>query len=266
MISTYLFGDTDLAASRLELLADVFDATSRPFLTRAVAGRRVNKAVDLGCGPGRTSRLLAESGRCREVVGLDNSEHFVSLAKASAGPGVSFGRHDVTVTPFPSGQADLIYCRFLLAHQTDPARLIEQWATQLCPGGLLVAEEPEWVQSDEPAFRKYLEMVEAMLASQGHTLYVGRHLAGAAAPAPLTLRSSQVATLAVSSSQAARMFYMNMQTWKADPFVKSHFYETMVERVENDLHGLAESAPCDGPYVQWGIRQLIFERTGTEQN
>ncbi|HZU74432.1 MAG TPA: hypothetical protein VE990_16850, partial [Acidimicrobiales bacterium] len=55
----YSFGDTDAAAERLALLDRVFDAPSGALLTEAAA-RGVGLAVDLGCGPGHSTRRLAE--------------------------------------------------------------------------------------------------------------------------------------------------------------------------------------------------------------
>ena len=48
---TYAFGDTDLAARRLALLAETFAESSRAFM-REAAGGRLRMAADLGCGPG----------------------------------------------------------------------------------------------------------------------------------------------------------------------------------------------------------------------
>jgi hypothetical protein len=57
----YTFGDTSLAARRLALLADVFEPPSRAFLAEftRVAGDQLDLAVDLGCGPGHSTRLVA---------------------------------------------------------------------------------------------------------------------------------------------------------------------------------------------------------------
>jgi len=54
----YLFGDTDVAARRFQVLAEVFADSTRPFLQQAVTGSR-HLAVDLGCGPGFTTHLLS---------------------------------------------------------------------------------------------------------------------------------------------------------------------------------------------------------------
>lgn len=50
------------------------------------------RVLDVGCGPGRHARALAERGIT--VVGLDISERFVALAAADAPPGATFVRGD----------------------------------------------------------------------------------------------------------------------------------------------------------------------------
>ena len=51
MTKKYLFGDTDLAARRLKVLAEVFAASSETFISEA-ADCNPRLVVDLGCGPG----------------------------------------------------------------------------------------------------------------------------------------------------------------------------------------------------------------------
>ena len=73
----------------------------------------------------------AETIECEQVIGLDNSGHFLSLAQDAATNKVTFVMHDITNAPFPYGPFDLIYARFLLTHQRHPEKLIAKWATQL---------------------------------------------------------------------------------------------------------------------------------------
>src|SRR5207244_4984965 len=65
--SQYAFGDTELASRRLALVAEVFDGPTRDFIfTEALS--RPPLALDLGCGPGHTTRLLAEITGADRVV------------------------------------------------------------------------------------------------------------------------------------------------------------------------------------------------------
>ena len=143
---SYLFGDTDLAARRLEVLARVFREPTRAFLRDAVSTAPA-VAVDLGCGPGFTTRLLAETLACRQTVGLDSSQFFIDHASSITIPAVSFELHDVTALPLPVDPIDLLYSRFLLTHLPHPSELVTRWIGELRPGGLLLLEEPEWIET-----------------------------------------------------------------------------------------------------------------------
>jgi SAM-dependent methyltransferase len=81
----YAFGDSAPAARRLGLLADLFEPPSRAFLER-FAGRPLDLAIDLGCGTGHTTRLLASVLGPRRTIGLDQSASFVAWAAADARP------------------------------------------------------------------------------------------------------------------------------------------------------------------------------------
>ncbi|GAG40450.1 unnamed protein product, partial [marine sediment metagenome] len=67
---SYAFGDTEIAATRLGMVARVFEPASRAFLREVDPAAR-ELVVDLGCGPGHTTALLAEALQCRRTVGLD---------------------------------------------------------------------------------------------------------------------------------------------------------------------------------------------------
>jgi trans-aconitate 2-methyltransferase len=79
----------------------------------AAGGRRWGLAVDLGCGPGWTTGLMAKTLKFERVVGYDTSENFIAQARSKI-RWAAFDVHDVTSVPFPCGLADLIFCRFLL--------------------------------------------------------------------------------------------------------------------------------------------------------
>ncbi|GHO92895.1 hypothetical protein KSF_029430 [Reticulibacter mediterranei] len=254
----YLFRDTDLAARRLKVLADVYAPTSRAFL-EAVVTNTPRVAVDLGCGPGYTTRLLAEVTACKRAVGIDASEYFLSLARQDAPEHISFLSHDVTQVPFPIEPSDLIFCRFLLTHLQDPQRIIKRWATQLGPRGLLLVEEVEWIESEHPALSTYLSIVAAMLEQQANQLYIGPALDAMPVGDGLQKRMSRVYRYPVSTKQAATMFSMNVPAWKNRPFLQEHYAPDMIEQLEQELHSLAETSTAEGE-ITWGMRQIAYER------
>ncbi len=155
----YLFGDSTTAAQRLKLLASVYNESTRAFLAKAAGSARFQLALDLGCGPGFTTRLIADTLRCDRVIGLDASAGFIELARANSGERLSFLRHDLTAIPFPSGRPNLIFSRFLLTHLREAAAVVAKWATQLEDRGLLLLEETEAIHTAHPVFARYLRIV-----------------------------------------------------------------------------------------------------------
>jgi SAM-dependent methyltransferase len=256
---SYVFGNSELAAARLEMVARLFDPATRVLLREAGPAAR-NLGVDLGCGPGHTTALLAEVLQCRRTVGLDLSAEFIERARRSASDCVAFQVHDVTVVPFPEAPADLLYCRLLLPHLSDPVGVIGRWATQLVPGGLLMLDEVECIATNSPALERYLEILDQMLRSQSNRLYVGPELEGSAVPQSLAKRKSRILEFPVCPADAAAMFALNLRTWRDHPFVRKHVEEAEIQRLERDLDALQTHVPT-GVEIVWKLRHLVYERT-----
>jgi SAM-dependent methyltransferase len=236
----------------------VFAPASRAFMGDIV-NRAPQIALDLGCGPGYTTHLLADTTKSVHTIGLDSSEHFLSLAATRTTDRVSFVQHDVTQLPFPGGQSDLISCRMLLTHLQDPFAVIERWLTQLRPQGLLLLEEVEWIQTEYPLFRAYLEIVAILLEQQKNQLYIGPHLENMSFGDEITCSLNRVYRLPVASRQVAKMFSMNIPAWKNQPYIQNHYSLDEIERLEHDLQELAETSTGEGE-ITWGMRQLAYER------
>jgi len=255
---SYAFRDTELAARRLIYLAGVFADTTRDFVIEAIADTP-GLVIDLGCGPGCTTRLLAEATGCPDVVGLDESEYFLSIAAKGAPDGLRFIQHDVTVTPFPAGPADLMFCRYLLTHIGDPAGCIAGWATQLKPGGLLLCEEDDRLEVANPVFREYIDIVTGMLAAQSNTLEIGPILDNVADSAGLTKVASSVIEVRPPDHESATMFYMNIQTWKHNRFILDNYESARIEDLEARLKAASEHESREST-MEFHLRRLVFRR------
>jgi SAM-dependent methyltransferase len=256
-VSGYAFGDSAPAARRLGLLADVFEPSSREFLQR-FAGAPPGVAVDLGCGAGHTTRLVASVLGARRTIGLDQSASFVALAEGGAPPGISFAVHDVTVMPFPASPAGLVYGRFLLTHLPDPPAALAAWATQLASGGLLLVEEVERIHTAQPALRRYLDTAAALLAARGHTLEIGAALHRLPDPPGLARRLDRVARLAPPAARAAEMFAQNLAVWRADAVRAGVAAPAKLDRLAVELAAVA-AGEAEGA-ITWELHQLAFQR------
>ena len=276
----YAFGDSAPAARRLGLLADLFEPTTRAFLEQfagrpgerpggpgrrpggPIAGRPLDLVVDLGCGTGHTTRLLASVLGPGRALGLDQSAAFVARAAATAPPGVEFAVHDVQTVPFPAGgPAGLLFCRLLLSHLAHPAAALAAWATQLAPGGLLLVDEVERIHTADPALRGYLDTAGALLASRGQTLEVGPVLHRLPDPPGLSRRHDQVATLSPPAADAAAMFAQNLAVWGDQALQDGVTTRRELRRLGADLATVADGDR--EATISWELRQLAWEATLT---
>jgi trans-aconitate 2-methyltransferase len=201
----YSFRDTTLAAGRLALLARVFAPEAAALLAEA-CHRPPFIAVDLGCGPGHTTLLLADATRAQRVIGVDTSAAFLAPARQRCGRRASFLCHDATTLPFSVPAADLLFCHFLLGHLSEPERVLAGWITQLTRHGRLVIDEVEAIQTDIPVFREYLAVVDALVRHNGGELYVGPRLHGLDAVRGAKRVASRAVVFPVSPIDAAAMF------------------------------------------------------------
>jgi trans-aconitate 2-methyltransferase len=253
----YTFGDTPVAAQRLLLVARVFAAPSREFLAEAVL-EPPPVALDLGCGPGVSTRLVADVTRAARTVGLDTSDSFLELAAVEAPDGVEFTRHDATDLPLPQSPVDLIYCRLLLAHLPDPAATVAAWTTQLHPGGRLLVDEVEWIETSHPVLATYEEVVLGLVQSRGALMYAGPVVHALREGPGFRQSSSRVCEVAVATADAARMYSMNLETWRDDPHIRATHPPEMIDQLAGDLEELTRSS--GGSEITWGVRQVAYER------
>ena len=128
------------------------------------------RALDVGCGLGETTRSLAELvGPTGEAVGIDAGERFVETAAAEAAEAgasnVSYMTGDVQVADMGSG-FDLAFSRFGTMFFASPVAALRNVRSSLRPGGRLCMVvwrsklANEWLYRGELVVEKYLERPE----------------------------------------------------------------------------------------------------------
>jgi trans-aconitate 2-methyltransferase len=250
----YTFGDGDVAALRLRLLAETYAPSSAALL--AVLGKAGGGVLDLGCGPGHTTELLAAALRPTWTVGLDRSARLVEAARARL-PALRFLVHDVVAAPFPVPPAAVVYARFLLTHLSDPVAALRGWGGALAPGGRLVLEETASLESDHPAFRRYYALVEALQAHYGQRMRVGAEFAALAAAAGLTPERAGVVVLELPPERMAALHALNLRTWGEDPFARTRLDAAELAALRRALERVAAGQEAAGP-VRSAMGQAIL--------
>ncbi len=143
-------GWDDLPESFQSMCDDCVEGDSYAALERFLASRWAphpagTRAIDLGCGGGQSSIILAEQGY--EVVGVDFSETAIELARQNAEDAevdCEFIVADVLdLDEFSDGEFGLVvdnHCLHCLVEPADRAHFLEQASRLLMPGGAFFSE------------------------------------------------------------------------------------------------------------------------------
>ena len=102
--------------------------------------------VDLGCGPGNSTALLAERHPKAAIVGLDSSPNMLAAARARL-PRVDFRQGDIAEWSDPS--AELVFANAALQWVPDHIGVMRRLAAELPARGCLAVQMPD--NEDEPS-------------------------------------------------------------------------------------------------------------------
>ncbi|WP_238428624.1 OsmC family protein [Frankia nepalensis] len=217
--------------------------------------------------PGLDRVGTRSSGRSGDGVGGTDGVGGVGGAVEGA---VEFVRHDVRRVPFPAAArgADVLYARLLLAHLADVTTAIGGWLTQLAPDGVLLLDEIESIDTDQPILSTYLDHARHLLAARGTTLHAGRllntalhDLAAHRAMPTFEVEYNATERLSPPVPTAAAMFGMNLAVWRSDP--RFHDRQAELDRLAAGLTDLA-AAPGEG-HITWAMRRVAIRRLGDRE-
>ncbi|PBC77411.1 methyltransferase family protein [Streptomyces sp. TLI_235] len=108
--------------------------------------------LDLGCGTGSLSLLLARQGH--RVTGVDLAPRMIARARAklaATGLQATFALGDAASPPDRPGGYDVLLTRHLVWTLPDPHAALQHWVTLLRPGGTLLLVEGRWNEPDDTA-------------------------------------------------------------------------------------------------------------------
>jgi trans-aconitate 2-methyltransferase len=132
------------------------DERTRPVrdLLTAVPTRDVRLAVDLGCGPGNSTEILAARFPEAAVTGLDSSPDMIAAARKRL-PHLQFETANIEDWSAPK-PLDVILANAVLQWVPDHAKLFPGLIGKLAPGGSLAVQIPD--NLEEPAHRLMREL------------------------------------------------------------------------------------------------------------
>ncbi|MBP8165021.1 MAG: methyltransferase domain-containing protein, partial [Anaerolineales bacterium] len=112
---------------------------SAPFydLLKLVEVRPRLQAIDLGCGTGELTRVLADSLPESQVTGLDSSAPMLQKAAPYSSSNLHFEQGDISAL---QGSWDLIFSNAAIQWVEDHQRLIPFLFSRLNPGGQICVQ------------------------------------------------------------------------------------------------------------------------------
>ena len=143
--NTYVLDYSASEIARLKLNADVIAGITRRLIQDSgiQPGMRV---LDIGCGVGDVSMLLAETvGKLGSVVAFDREPRAIETAQLRA---IEAGHEQIDFMVGSENELagdppfDAAIGRCVLVHQTDPVAMIHRAANAVRPGGIIAFQEP----------------------------------------------------------------------------------------------------------------------------
>lgn len=102
--------------------------------------------VDIGCGPGNSTKVLRDIFSNADIIGIDNSPNMIKKAKAEH-PDINFRLCDALSL---EGKYDLLFSNACLQWIPNHDMLIPLFMDKLNDGGILAVQVP--MNGDEPLF------------------------------------------------------------------------------------------------------------------
>ena len=145
---------TELEAPVQARLAEVLEtrgadpqqqAMRRAFLSDIAFPTRA-RVLEIGCGTGVLTRVLARWPDVDQVVGVDPAPALLGRARELAAdlPNVTFQEADGRELPFENGSFDAVIFDSTLSHVPGPERALAEAFRVLRPGGLLAAFDGDY--------------------------------------------------------------------------------------------------------------------------
>jgi SAM-dependent methyltransferase len=174
----------DVELERLGLQASAIDpVTIRHLMTIGVTEGW--KCLEVGAGTGTIGQWLSRRvGSTGSVVATDIDLRFLERLRA---PNLEVRRHDILNDDLEQDAYDLVHCRKLLEHLSDPEKALRRMADAVRRGGWLLVEEDDYgsvlsVDVTDPsraAFAATCRAAYDFVRKRGIVdMYLGRRLRG----------------------------------------------------------------------------------------
>ncbi|MBP3919900.1 MAG: methyltransferase domain-containing protein [Clostridia bacterium] len=110
-------------------------------LVKRICIQHPHSILDIGCGPGNSTKVLKDFFPDAEVLGIDNSENMIAKAKETY-PDITFQISDITDHSQNLGKFDIIFSNACLQWVPDHKTLLPALFEKLNENGVLAVQIP----------------------------------------------------------------------------------------------------------------------------
>ncbi|MFN7773297.1 MAG: class I SAM-dependent methyltransferase [Planctomycetota bacterium] len=161
-------------SERMDPTVPIFDPGRAEFHLaryRFAAGYAAGKeVVDIACGTGYGSELLAAAGKAASVTGIDicpEAIHYARSKHCQANMGYLVG--SVTAIPLPDESSDVVVSFETIEHVEEDGQAVAEYTRVLRPGGLLICSTPNgWPLEIAPHHKKVFDRDSFVRLLQPH--------------------------------------------------------------------------------------------------
>jgi len=267
----YVFGHSDLEIERLQVQAAAIAGITRRLIGECNIQPDM-RVLDIGCGAGDVSMLLAEAvGPSGLVVAIDCEARAIEITRSRA---ETAGHRNIkavvtSVDDIPiAGPFDAALGRCVLVHQPDPVTMIRMATSAVRPGGVVAFHEFAAYQPNRfqalPSVALYDQVAAAMNAALVATIaspdFAGRLVAcfaEAGLPSPHLFCECVIGDSTSLIARWLALTYRSMlqhiarlglePTSVGDP-------ETLVERLEAELTAVRAQVFSNPQICGWAVR------------
>ncbi len=141
------------------------------------------RVLEVGCGQGLRSSLIAKQSPALSVIGVDRSPELLASTQEhlNENANLSFALADLYELPFADGTFDFVYARLVFMHLNDPLKALKELKRVLTPGGRILIEDADrdcmFFEPAPASFKSYWQKIQEGQRQLGGDPNVGRKLA-----------------------------------------------------------------------------------------
>ncbi len=168
---------------RHRILSNILESSTASFLQQYKFKNDL-QGLHLDCKDGEVTLQLARMlGNVGSIVGVDNSENSIAIAKQRTGMGnegnVAFSLR-TSFEKTNTQKYDFVYSRFLLSTSSNPMKELQKMYRLLKPEGLLLIEDIDFSSNYcspyNSAFERYSELYSKLMLKNGTDTSIGSNL------------------------------------------------------------------------------------------